>query len=113
MSEIANSFRRANETLRERFGRYELPPGEQLPFLCECSERTCTNLVWLALDEYQAVRDDPEAFLIVPGHNDTETEQLVDDQSALHDVPGSGERFAAMHRKHAPESGDNANQARA
>ena len=38
------------------------------PFLCECPDLTCTEIVQLTLEEYEAVRRGPARFLCVPGH---------------------------------------------
>ena len=89
------TFRRANEGLRADFGGYQVPRDEFVPFLCECGDRTCTQVIRLSLDEYEAVRDDPNAFAIVPGHNDRETEVVVDD--ADHDgAMEENDRYAVV-----------------
>ena len=73
------TFRAANEALRGEFQSYDIPHDELVPFLCECGDRRCTKVVRLSPDEYETVRADPNRFFIVPGHNDRETEQVVDD----------------------------------
>ena len=39
-----------------------------IPFLCECPEPECTEIVQLSMDEYEAVRRQPTSFLQVPDH---------------------------------------------
>lgn len=41
---------------------------EQVPFLCECADPNCRELVFLTLGEYQLMRSDPRLFVNVPGH---------------------------------------------
>ena len=37
-------------------------------FVCECGQLGCNALVELTLAEYEAVRDHPRRFVLVPGH---------------------------------------------
>jgi hypothetical protein len=60
-------FRDANAKIAER--RDRLDAGARLtPFLCECEDERCTEIVRLARDEYERVRSDPAWFVVVPGH---------------------------------------------
>lgn len=98
MAENEVTFRCANERLRGDFRAHDIPHDELVPFLCECGDRRCTNLLHVSLDEYEAVREDPNAFLVVPGHNDRETEQVVDD--ADHDgAMEDSDRFAVVRKR--------------
>jgi hypothetical protein len=99
VAENEATFRRANEELRSTFGDYDLPPGQQVPFICECGDRRCTQALLLGLDEYEAVRDDPNAFLIVPGHNDEETEQVVSDGGVDSIANEVGDRFDVVRKR--------------
>jgi hypothetical protein len=60
-------FREANEKLGEK--RQELDLHGRTPFVCECGEPTCTELVRLALEDYEHVRSQANWFLIVAGHH--------------------------------------------
>ncbi len=60
-------FRDANEGLRDVQRSLDLPPHE-LPFLCECDDQSCHEIVRLAAEEYEHVRSNPRAFLLAPGH---------------------------------------------
>jgi hypothetical protein len=59
-------FREANEKLGEK--RQELELAGRTPFLCECEDPTCTELIRLALPEYERVRSHANWFLTVAGH---------------------------------------------
>ena len=58
-------FRRANEQIERAAETYDVEPA---PFLCECADERCTEIVRLTLEEYEAVRSHPRRFLHAPGH---------------------------------------------
>ena len=69
------AFRRANESLRTVF---EAALGDEAyPFLCECGDRRCTDVVYVTLGTYAAVRAHPQRFLILPGHKQLDSERVV------------------------------------
>jgi hypothetical protein len=61
------TFREANERIAASADEYRLP--DRVPFLCECADTSCTEIVRLSLDEYEAVRSDPTHFFNAPGHD--------------------------------------------
>jgi hypothetical protein len=65
-------FRQANERINEAAGWLQIeeptPTEEPTPFLCECADMACHELVVMSLDEYSKLRRDPRHFLNVPGH---------------------------------------------
>ena len=78
-------FRGVNEriaTSARRFG------GEDASFVCECDDPECTERVRATLTEYELVRRDGARFLIVPGHEDSEVEE----------VRGVGPRFSLVEK---------------
>lgn len=60
------TFRRANETIGDFAHSASLV--ERIPFICECGEAACFQLVPLSLGEYEAVRQEATLFLVAPGH---------------------------------------------
>ena len=58
----ARNARIAAAARRHRFDR-EAP----VPFLCECSDDRCEELVRMTLDRYAAIRDGAD-YLVAPGH---------------------------------------------
>jgi hypothetical protein len=59
-------FRRANEEIRataDLLG-FDAP----IPFLCECSNERCTEVVRLPAAEYAEIRSHPRRFVTAPGH---------------------------------------------
>jgi hypothetical protein len=51
--------------------------------VCECGRADCTELIEVTRAEYEAVRSDPRRFLVVPGHEHTDTARVVERNSAF------------------------------
>ena len=47
-------------------------------FVCECADRSCSTLVEVSPAEYALVRTNPRHFLVVPGHELPDLEQIVE-----------------------------------
>ena len=70
-------FRRINERIEE-IARSQGPADQHVyEFLCECSNVDCTLLVRLSSTAYEFVRRDPTQFVIAPGHELPEIEEVV------------------------------------
>ena len=59
-------FREANERIAEK--ARELDLEQPIPFLCECSDKSCFAHIFLALERYEETRADPGRYLTVTGH---------------------------------------------
>jgi hypothetical protein len=60
-------FREVNEQLKtvsDQFGTVE----DGVEFVCECSSDSCVERVRVPREVYEAVREDPRRFLVLPGH---------------------------------------------
>ena len=67
-------FRDANERIESHVDSMEGAALDgPLPFLCECSDVTCTEIVRMTRAEYEAVRANPTRFATVPGHEGHES----------------------------------------
>ena len=67
IAENESMFRAANERIEleaESIG-YQ---GEKVPFVCECPDLSCTDIVELTLVDYEDIRSGPTRFFVVPGH---------------------------------------------
>ena len=93
-------FRDANEQLREVFER-ERDEETRLPFLCECANTKCTQVVLVSLEEYAEVREHPARFLTLPDHEEPETEVVVDEERRYQIVQKRG-AAATVARRLAP-----------
>ena len=68
-----NVFREMNERLEqlgEEFG------DDTVEFLCECADPACAAPLSIPVSLYEAVRNHPRWFLVVPGHQ-REVERVV------------------------------------
>ena len=61
------TFREANEKLGDK--RLELGADGRTPFLCECSDPECTELLRLSFDEYERVRSRANWFVVAVDHD--------------------------------------------
>ena len=62
------AFRDANERIRAAERELE-PPLDRVPYLCECDDVRCRELIRLTAAEYERVRADGDTFAIAPGHS--------------------------------------------
>ena len=62
------AFREANDQINDVAQSFDREDGELLPFLCECADVSCTEIVRLTPTEYEAVRREPTRFLNAHGH---------------------------------------------
>jgi len=67
-AENESIFRRANEDLEQKAQALTFG-AEPTPYLCECEDPRCTEVIMLARSDYEAVRSNPRRFFIVPGHD--------------------------------------------
>ena len=85
-------FREANERIRAKAEEYGVDIA--VPFICECSDPTCLELVRLPLDEYRAIREHPARFFNVPGHEVHAPALLVMEGESYRVVENDGRKEA-------------------
>jgi hypothetical protein len=61
------TFRDTNERIGQAAEAIGIDDGV-LPFICECADLSCTDVVLLDREEYEAVRANPRWFLNAHGH---------------------------------------------
>jgi hypothetical protein len=73
-------FREVNERIEELSKRSGIDEDDSLlpGFICECSREDCTELLQVSYQQYEAVRENPRRFLVLPGHQDPDVEDVVD-----------------------------------
>ena len=49
-----------------------------LHFFCECSDENCRKRIKMTINEYVAIHKDRKAFIVIPGHEFTPIEEVVD-----------------------------------
>jgi hypothetical protein len=54
-------------------------PWVERGFVCECADMSCTEVIAVPLEEYQAVRSEAERFIVAPktAHVDEKVERVV------------------------------------
>jgi hypothetical protein len=73
-----NVFREMNERLErlgEEFGE------DAVEFVCECADPACSAALLVPMGVYEAVRDRPRRFLVVPGHECEGVERVVEEHA--------------------------------
>lgn len=52
--------------------------GGARDFVCECADATCEDTIRLTREEYRSIRSQPKHYVIVPGHEVPEIEEVVE-----------------------------------
>jgi hypothetical protein len=68
-------FRSINDQVRaleERFG------SREGGFVCECADAGCSQTIFLSIEEYERIHADGRRFFVLPGHERTEIESVVE-----------------------------------
>jgi hypothetical protein len=67
------------------------PDGRTFEFFCECSNVDCTLRLAISLAEYEDVRSDSTLFVVAPGHDLPEIEEVIRRTEAYQVVRKEGE----------------------
>jgi hypothetical protein len=70
-------FRDVNERLEEKAIERDAGTDGGFLIVCECAREECTERIAISITVYEAVRSNPAAFIVAPGHLDPAVEQLV------------------------------------
>ena len=74
-----SAFRALNESLGQFVHRDLRRGGDKSGFVCECAHEDCGEVVSVSLEKYEQVRSDPTTFLLVPGHQIPDAEDVVEE----------------------------------
>jgi hypothetical protein len=87
-------FRSVNERV-DRISEDQATHGP-VNFICECALPECGSSIELTHGEYEAIREDPTRFFVLPGHVFPEVEDVVEDRGRYVIVEkfGAGGRVA-------------------
>jgi hypothetical protein len=69
-------FRGVNAQLQEGVERHQV--SAPVPYHCECASASCFETVDLRPSDYERVAAERYRFVLVPGHEDAEIEQIVE-----------------------------------
>lgn len=73
IGEAQVAFRNANETIQASADSFAIYGN--IPFVCECANRDCMEIVPLSFDQYDAIRQHPTRFFNITGHERTSVEE--------------------------------------
>ena len=93
MAENEVRFRDLNERLRDGSDTWGRGDGV-IELVCECADEDCTRAITLTARDYEAVRSDEAQFMVVPGHERPEVEDVVADREGWLLVRKRGEAAA-------------------
>ena len=90
-------FREVNERIEGLQRDFALTAQEPLHLVCECDRLDCNLPLDVPVEVYERTRQDPARFLVAPGHEDGEVEDVVDssgDYLIVRKHPGEPEEIA-------------------
>jgi len=69
-------FRAVNDRIKELSDRV-LPTVAEIDFACECADTTCTEVISVTSEEFKAIEDGGNRFIVKAGHEIPEVEDVV------------------------------------
>ena len=78
-------FRKVNERI-EQLNESFATVTDRFEVICECADSGCVTQVSIASDAYERVRTDATLFIVAPGHENSEIEDVVETQSVYYVV---------------------------
>jgi len=91
-------FREVNERIEGLQRTFAVAQGEDLHIVCECDRLGCNLGLDVSVEVYERTRPDSARFLVSPGHEDDDVEDVVDsggDYVIVRKKPGEPQRVAA------------------
>jgi hypothetical protein len=70
-------FREVNEQIERLNDRFHSVAADVLQLVCECGRLECVEQLTVPLRTYEEARADPALFVIKPGHEIPDVEQVV------------------------------------
>ena len=70
-------FREVNERLEQMATEFQ-EIAKTAVFTCECADVTCVEQIEMSLDEYEALRSEPNQFAVLSGHVYSDVENVID-----------------------------------
>jgi len=87
-------FREVNERIEELeagLTGYAQNDSLLVGFVCECPNEDCGETIDVTREQYEAVRDSPRQFIVVPGHEDADIARIVEQHAHFLVVEKLGE----------------------
>ena len=74
-------FRNVNEQI-EGINKAISELTQTMDIVCECGNITCAERVMVTVPAYERVRADATLFIVLPGHEQLDIEEVISDQGA-------------------------------
>jgi hypothetical protein len=84
------------EGLNQAFGTLT----NTMTVVCECGDGVCADQIEIEIADYERIRSDPTHFIIVPGHEIADVEDVVEEHEAYHVVQKRAGDPADFAREH-------------
>jgi len=75
---VQDSFRNANGRLISLSAAANVGKGRLIAFFCECSDESCYGRILITAGRYEATHPTEGEFVILPGHQRIEGEQILE-----------------------------------
>jgi hypothetical protein len=75
-------FREVNERLEE-LNRTFADFTDRLQVVCECADMGCAEMIDVPAADYERIRSDPLLFILVPGHEMADVEDVVEEHETF------------------------------
>ena len=89
-------FREVNERLRDLNETF-VPLTNRVELICECANPACAERISFTVGEYEELRAEPDRFVVAPGHEVADVEDVVATGERWHIVrkrPGGPAKLA-------------------
>jgi hypothetical protein len=96
-------FRQVNERLEGLAEAFQFIASQSASFVCECADTSCVEHMSLRMDEYEALRREPNHFAVLAGHVYPDVERVVSENERFV-VVAKIEEAAKVAREHDPRS---------
>ncbi|HST14360.1 MAG TPA: hypothetical protein VLJ44_05860 [Gaiellaceae bacterium] len=70
-------FRNVNERIEALQHSFAVAEREPLQMVCECDRLDCMERVPVSVDAYELIRSNPDHFIVSPGHEDLQVEDVI------------------------------------
>ena len=78
-------FRQVNERLEE-LNRTFADFTDRLRVVCECADMACAEMIDVPAEDYERVRSEATLFIVAPGHEVADVEDVVETHETFHVV---------------------------
>jgi hypothetical protein len=87
-------FREVNEQIESLSRGMAEISDRNIHIVCECADLRCSEQIVVSIDDYERVRSEDTLFLVVPGHEQLDVEQVIE-ETAAHNIVRKNEGEAA------------------